>query len=452
MLKRWIATGIQLKQKNFRRYTIMNPRLLEIEARKKEIRTLLAGKEDVNLDELEKEIRDLEVEKEKIEKRESLAKKITADEAAESRTIPKPEDKENAKIPAQPKSEKRLKLFRNFGEQLLAIKTQATTGAIDERQLKLEKECRALGMNQSIGSEGGLAIQTDFAGMMMDTAATTGNILPLVDRYDVSGNSNSVNWIDIDETSVATTVFGGVQVYWAGEAQTVTPKQPVLLERELRLQKLMGLAYATHELEQNSNFVSDLYTRAFQTAINRELEAAILSGTGVGKPLGMIPGNHTATVNKETGQAAATVLYENIIKMSNRAIDKSKSVWVIHPDVQQQLDFLQFPLGVGGVPVYLSASSVGTLASLKGRPIVETDHCSALGTIGDINFIDFSDYMMIFKGGLQTDYSIHVQFVTAQNCFRFIFYANGMPKRTSALTIKNSGSSRSSCVKLQTRS
>jgi HK97 family phage major capsid protein len=240
-------------------------------------------------------------------------------------------------------------------------------------------------------------------------------------------------------------------VYWAGEAQSVTAKMPKLLERELRLLKLMGVAYATHELDQHSNFVSDLYTRAFQTAINRELEACIVAGTGVGKPLGMVPGSGAVQVTKETGQAAATILYENVVKMYNRAIDKQKSVWCMHPDCHEQLDFMEFPIGVGGVPVYLGASRQGTLSSLKGRPIVESDHCSALGTVGDINFVDFNDYMMIFKGGLQQDYSIHVQFLTAQNCFRFIFYANGMPKRSSSLTIKNSSNARSSCVKLQTR-
>lgn len=402
---------------------------------------------------LETEANELRASLEKLEKRDSLLKEIET-RKVETKSVSKPDEETNTeeKIHAEPKSEKRLKLFRNFGEQLVAIKNQAVTGHIDERQMKLEKECRALGMNTVIGSEGGLAIQTDFAGMMMESAATAGNILPLVDRYDISGNSNSVEWVDIDETSVATTVFGGVQVYWAGEATSVTATNPKLLEKELKLQKLMGVAYATHELEQNSNFVSDLYSRAFQTAINRELEACIIAGNGVGKPLGMQVGAGAISVAKESGQPAETVLYENVIKMYNRAIDPQKSVWVNHPDVNEQLDFLQFPVGVGGVPIYLQQSSIGTLSSLKGRPIVPTDHCAALGTVGDINFVDFSDYMMIFKGGLQQDYSIHVQFLTAQNCFRFIFYANGMPKRSSALTIKNSSKTRSSCVKLATRS
>jgi HK97 family phage major capsid protein len=345
-----------------------------------------------------------------------------------------------------------IKVFKNFADQLRAVKNASTTGRVDERLTRLNNEYKnATGMNEGISSEGGFAIQTDFAGMMMDSAAKEGEILSRVDKYQVSGGANSVKWVDIDETSVATTVFGGVQVYWAAEAGTVTASKPKLMEKELKLEKLMGLAYATYELENDSSFVSDLYTRAFTLAIRRELEASIVSGTGVGKPLGFLTGASVVSVAKETGQVAATVMWENISKMYNRAIDKTKGIWLMHPDVQEQLDFLTVPVGVGGVPVYLQETAAGQLATLKGKPIVESDHCAALGTVGDINFVDLSQYLMVYKGGVQADSSIHVQFLAAENCFRFIFRANGMPKRNSTLTIKNSANARSSFVNVATR-
>jgi HK97 family phage major capsid protein len=91
------------------------------------------------------------------------------------------------------------------------------------------------------------------------------------------------------------------------------------------------------------------------------------------------------------------------------------------------------------------------LSTLKGRPIIETDHCAALGDKGDIIFADLSDYMLITKGGVIADTSMHVQFLAAENCYRFIFRANGMPKKNSALTIKNSSNTRSSFVTLAAR-
>ncbi|NEW06363.1 hypothetical protein GK047_10100 [Paenibacillus sp. SYP-B3998] len=41
-------------------------------------------------------------------------------------------------------------------------------------------------------------------------------------------------------------------------------------------------------MESDSSFVNTLYTRAFETAIQRTLEGSILSGDGVGKPNGFL--------------------------------------------------------------------------------------------------------------------------------------------------------------------
>lgn len=359
-----------------------------------------------------------------------------------------PENQPFRPQPAEPKDHQPLKLFKNFGEQLKAVKDVASGGRVDDRLYNLNK---ALGGNEGVGADGGFIVQTDFAGAMMDTAATSGEILSRVDSYQITGNANGVKWNDIDETSVATTVFGGVQVYWASEGNSVTASKPKLREKKLELEKLMGVAYATYELEQDSNFVSQLYTRAFEKAIQRTLESAIVSGDGIGKPLGFLTGAALVQVAKEAGQAAATVNYANIVKMYNRILEKTNALWVCHPDVQEQLDFLEFPVGVGGVPVYLPASSQGSLNSLKGKPILESDQCSALGAVGDINFIDLKQYLMIYKGGIDTAASMHVQFLTAENCFRFIFRANGIPKYNNTMTIKNSSNARSHYVALAAR-
>ncbi len=416
----------------------------------KEMRAL-ADKETLTEDEIkayeaaEKEFDDNEKEIVRLEKLEAAEAKAKAPEnkgyrpqvAVVNEQIPKP--------------------FKNLLEQLHAVKAVATTGRVDPRLTQLNEVDRirnaALGGNEGLGSDGGFAVQTDFAGMMMESAAKSGEILPRVDSYEITDGSNSVKWVDIDESSVATTVFGGVQVYWAAEAAQVTATKPKLMERELKLEKLMGLAYATYELESDSSFVNDLYNRAFQLAIRRELEGCVVAGNGVGKPQGYLSGGSLVTIAKEAGQAAATIVWENLSKMYHRAPNKSAPglVWLVHPDAHEQFDFLSFPVGVGGVPVYLPATAQGTIDSMRGKPIVESDHCSALGTEGDINLVDLSQYMLAYKGGVDAATSIHVQFLTAENCFRFIFRANGMPKRMSALTIKNSAKKRSPFVTLATR-
>ena len=338
--------------------------------------------------------------------------------------------------------------FNTFADQLVAVRN-AAGGQVDDR---LNIVNAALGMNEGVSKDGGWAVQSDFAGMLINTAVKDDPLLSRVDSYQVSAKSNSVQWIDILETSIESTVFGGVKVYWAEEAGTVDATKPQLKEKELKLMKLMGFAYVTDELNADSSFVDQLYRRAFQTALRRELAACIISGTGVGKPLGILNSPALVTVDKESGQTAATVVWENISKMYHRALDKSGMLWVMNPDVSQQLDFLQFAVGTAGVPVYLPATMTGTVDSLRAKQIIESDHCSALGTAGDILFVDPREYVMIYKGGVKTDVSIHVQFLTAQNCFRFIFRANGMPKRSNTLTLKNSSNARSPYIALQTRS
>jgi len=343
------------------------------------------------------------------------------------------------------------KPFKSLVQQLHCIKQAALGNGIDPRLSKLQEIQNALGGNVGVGQEGGFAVQTDFAGMLMDSAAKAGQILPLVDSYEVTDGSNSVKWIDIDEDDISTTVFGGVRVYWAAEAATVAASHPKLKEKEMKLEKLMGVAYATYELESDSSFVNELYTRAFSLAIQRTLEGTIVAGDGVGKPLGFLKSGALVVIAKETGQKDDTVIWKNLSKMYHRILDKSKGVWLMHPDAAEQLDFLEFPVGTGGVPVYLPAAAAGSIDTLRGKPIVESDHCSALGDEGDLSFVDLSQYMLAYKGGVDAATSIHVQFLTAENCFRFIFRANGLPKVNKKLTIKNSSNQRSPFVTLGAR-
>jgi len=60
-----------------------------------------------------------------------------------------------------------------------------------------------------------------------------------------------------------------------------------------------------------------------------------------------------------------------------------------------------------------------------GRPIVELEQCSAIGTTGDILLLDLSQYLLIDKGGIKGDRSIHVRFIYDESVFRFVYRADG---------------------------
>ena len=65
----------------------------------------------------------------------------------------------------------------------------------------------------------------------------------------------------------------------------------------------------------------------------------MINGTGAGQPLGLLNADATISVAKETGQAAATVLSENIFGMWARlhAPRRQNAVWLINQEIEPQL-------------------------------------------------------------------------------------------------------------------
>ena len=70
---------------------------------------------------------------------------------------------------------------------------------------------------------------------------------------------------------------------------------------------------------------------------------------------------------------------------------------------------------------------------------------------GDIMLIDPWYYILLSKGTAKQDWSMHVEFLTDQMCFRVVFRCNGKPKIEAPLTIKNSTKTRSPFVALAAR-
>ena len=118
------------------------------------------------------------------------------------------------------------------------------------------------------------------------------------------------------------------------------------------------------------------------------------------------------------------------------ASSRPNAIWVCNQDVEPQLHQMSIAVGTGGVPVYMPAggASVAPYGSLFGRPVVPIEQCPVLGDTGDIMLCDFSQYKAIDKGGMQGEVSIHVQFVTDQSVFRFVYRFDGQPVLSSAIT------------------
>ncbi|MFR5810645.1 MAG: phage major capsid protein, partial [Flavonifractor plautii] len=85
------------------------------------------------------------------------------------------------------------------------------------------------------------------------------------------------------------------------------------------------------------------------------------------------------------------------------------------------------------------------------KPVLFEDSCASPGVRGDALLVDPYMYILLTKGTVKQDWSIHVEFLTDQNCFRVVYRCNGAPKVNKPLTIKNSSKTRSPFVALADR-
>jgi HK97 family phage major capsid protein len=163
------------------------------------------------------------------------------------------------------------------------------------------------------------------------------------------------------------------------------------------------------------------------------------------------------TVSKETGQPAATVTSENVVKMWARRFSMGPTgsyMWLINQDVGPQLHLLTLGIGTAGIATYLPPGGLSTApyGTLMGAPVVEVEWSSTLGTVGDIALVDLSQYVTISNGGPQTLNSLHVYFLSDQEAIRTTWRIDGQPWQASALTPYQGTATQSAFVLLETRS
>lgn len=255
----------------------------------------------------------------------------------------------------------------------------------------------------------------------------------------------------VNDTSHATTVFGGVQAIWTAERGSKTPTKPEFGQMELTPHKLAGTTYASNELVADSAIALEpLLKRMFGSAWGYFEDDAFLVGTGAGQPLGIQ--NCGCTINN-LRNTANRVMLEDLAEMYMRLIPSSHSnaYWVINPTVIPEL----IELGTGNAAdasgknlVWINNASDSPVFKIFGRPVLISEKMQALGTQGDIGYYDFRYYLIGDRQPITIDASIHVAFTTDETCWRFVLRVAGQCWPQTALTLRRGGTTQSPFVQL----
>lgn len=255
----------------------------------------------------------------------------------------------------------------------------------------------------------------------------------------------------VDKTH-STSVSGGLVVTRKAEGIAGTASRMKVEQVTLTAHSLFGLSYVTEELLTDSPIsFAALLAAGFQDEFTSHIIDERLNGTGVGEFLGINNSPALVSVTKETGQAADTLVYENIIKMRSRCWRYGDAIWLANHDTIPQLMLMNQAVGTGGQVVWQPSAVEDHPDILLGRPIIFTEYTKTLGDKGDIVLGNWTQFLEGTFQPLQSAESIHVRFIEHERTFKFWLRNAGTPWWSAALTPKNSTNTLSPFVVVNAR-
>ena len=340
--------------------------------------------------------------------------------------------------------------FKSLAEHARAVKDFTTSYGrkVDPRLARLIGTMKAVqGASEGNPADGGILLEPTLAGQVMQPVHEVGPFYAGASKIPAGENSNSGYILAVDETSRVTgSRWGGLRGYRLAEGDALTKSKPKFRKVQWELKKYGVLVYGTDELLKDARQFSTIVEQGSREELAFMMNDDIYRGLGVSGAQGIMNSSALITVTRDTGSA---IKGADISAMWQRLSlrSKSKAAWYINPDCAAQLDSL-FAVGSTAVLFPYAGYTAEGVRTLYGKPIIETEFNASLNTTGDILLADLGEYIVFEKGGIESASSIHVEFLTDQEVFRYIARMDGSANVASALTPANGSSTTSPFVVL----
>lgn len=343
--------------------------------------------------------------------------------------------------------------FRDVGEFALAVRAVAGGGSMDERlnaaiAAAANQNAAADNYHKGDSTNDGYLLPPMFRQGIWELVEEIPDIVTMVDSEPTSARSVEVL---ADESTPWSA--GGIDVRWEREGRPMTASQAQKPDpRQIPLHRLYAFVNATEDLLEDAPRLASRLTTKAATAIRWKIGNSLIYGDGVGKPQGWMNSPAKITVDKKSGQAANTIVVENIINMYIRLLVQpaDSPIWIANRDILPQL----IGLTIGDNPVWLPPQGLVTApeGSILGYPVRWMEYAQTLGTEGDLQLVSPKGYYCpIRQGGVRMDTSIHLYFDQGLQSFRWTFRLGGQTHLSAPRSPANGATTRSHFVTLQTR-
>lgn len=297
-------------------------------------------------------------------------------------------------------------------------------------------------------TEGGYMVPPAFRTEIRDLIFDEDSLLSMVDVEPTDKNA-------VETLKDETTPWGatGIQANWRAEGTQMSPSELETKKDMVSIHQLYAFVLATEELLSDAPRLRNRLGKKSAEAIGWKASDAIFAGSGVGQPLGVLNAPGVVTVAKESGQAADTIVVQNILNMYIRMFSSSisRAHWQANVEILPQLALMT----IGDQPIWTPPRD-GIRAApggfLLGRPIRWSDHAKQLGDKGDLTFMDPKGYHGLTR---QTapDFaeSMHLYFDYNMHAFRWTFRFGGQPHLSAPVSPPNGTTTKAHFVTLAER-
>lgn len=314
----------------------------------------------------------------------------------------------------------------------------------------------AAGGSEGVGADGGFLVPPEFAATLLDASLENEIVRPRARIEPMKFSSKTVAGLDTQDHSAD---IGGITAVWITEGASLAAQKPRLRVLNLVAQKLGILLPMTNEWINDATDADGSMNTALSAAISWNLDYAFLNGSGAGQPKGVLNDSALIVVNKEGGQVAATITYENIKAMYARLHPAcvANACWIANQGTRAQLlglvQYVKNAAGtdfVGGSGVPIVKQGPDGEMTLLGLPLLFTEKVPAIGTQGDIVLADLSQYIVGMRQEMSIKKSEHLYFDSDQTAYRILMRADGRGAWSKVMTPRN-GATLSWCIALQAR-
>ena len=301
------------------------------------------------------------------------------------------------------------------------------------------------------GSEGGYSVPTQYSAQWLDLSLVQEVVRPLAQVWPMTSVARLIpGWDMLNMTGGES--FGGFTMQWLAEAGAADQQTGKMRQIDLKADKGAIYCQVSNELIADGLGFSAQLQMALINSITYGYDRAFLRGNGVGRPLGVLNAQSLVTVDKEGGQGADTIVYENLARIFSRMYPsgKKRSVWIANDDTLPQLLQVSIPIGLAGQFYPVMTESNGQYF-IFGRPVIFTPVMASLGDFGDIALVDFSQYAIGLRMEFGIDRSQAPGWTQDLDSWRIITRVGGLPTWNSVFTPEN-GATMSWAVALEERS